>query len=208
MAPEDTKAPSLRIPWIRRMVSKPGTIYRVPGSRSFKSSTEDSLLAETLKTPRTIRSAISFYSRPTHETDEIEQVTTVMTIGDGMNGHPEIIHGGIVATIIDESMGILQSVNLERAHMRQVKLGQAEGELPPPGGAAFTAELKVRYLRPVRTPGAIAVVARRERKEGRKEWLVAEVRQQVGHGEDDDGEVVVCATGESLFIEPRSTAKL
>ncbi|KAK4622297.1 hypothetical protein CLAFUW4_07191 [Fulvia fulva] len=203
MAPQDTKAPFLRIPWIRRIITKPGTIYRIPGSRSPKSTTEDSLFAEILKTPRTIRSAISFYTRPTSEDSEIEQVTTVMTLGDGMNGHPEIIHGGILATMIDESMGILQSVNLERAHMRRVKLGQAEGELPPPGGAAFTAELTVRYLRPVRTPGAVAVVARRERKEGRKEWLVAEVRQQVGHGEDDDGEVVVCATGTSLFIEPR-----
>lgn len=130
-----------------------------------------------------------------------------MTVGDGMNGHPAILHGGITATMLDESMGVYQSVNQELAHMAKVKCGKAEGELPPSSLAAFTAELKIKYLRPVQTPGNLIVTVRRVKKEGRKEWLVAELKQCTGQAEDYDGDITVCATGEALFISPR-TSKL
>jgi acyl-coenzyme A thioesterase PaaI-like protein len=83
---------------------------------------------------------------------------------------------------------------------QEAEVGEGEGL------GSFTADLRVRYLRPVRTPGAIAVVVKRARKEGRKEWWVAELKQWhgVGEGEDEEGEVVVCATGEALFVTPRA----
>lgn len=207
MAPEDSRAPFLRIPWTARLINKPGIICRVPGSRAPKVDTEDSLLAEILKSPRTIRSCLSYYPKPASETDEATEVSTLMTIGDGMNGHPATIHGGITATLCDEAMGIFQAVNAERAHLAQVRLGKAEGELPPIGVTSYTAELKIRYLKPVQTPGALVVTARRVKKEGRKEWLRTELKQCQGFGEDDEGEVVTCAIGEALFIQPKG-AKL
>ncbi|KXT16953.1 hypothetical protein AC579_7420 [Pseudocercospora musae] len=203
MAPADTKATFMRIPWIARKINQPGTVCRVSNSRTPKPDGEDSLWAEILKTPRTIRSTISFYKKPENDDDPVPEVTTVLTIGNGMNGHPDTIHGGITATMLDECMGICQSVNIERAHIAAVKRGKAFGELPPHEVTAFTRELKVTYLLPVRTPGAIMVTTRRVKKEGRKEWLAGELKQCTGNGEDDDGEVVVCATGEALFLEPR-----
>jgi len=119
-----------------------------------------------------------------------------------MNGHPSILHGGIVASILDEGMGILQSANHERDHMLRVGKGLAQGELPPHGIGSFTAELKVRYLKPVATPGSLVCTARYVKRDGRKEWIYAEIKQHIAHGEDDD-EVVVCATAEALFIEPK-----
>lgn len=205
MATVDTKATFLRVPWIARKLNRPGTIVRVSGSRKPKADTEDSLWAEILKTPRTIRSTVSFYQNPQNDNDSVSEVTTVLSVGNGMNGHPEILHGGITATMLDESMGIHQSVNFERAHLRDVKVGKAFGELPPHEVSAFTRELKVQYLAPVRTPGSIMVTTRRVKKEGRKEWFYAELKQCTGHGEDDDGEIIVCATAEALFIEPRTS---
>lgn len=208
MAPEDTRAPFLRIPWIARHLNKPNTVCRAPTCRSPKADLEDSLLAEILKTPRTIRSCVCFYTRPSDDQPHVPEVSVVMTMGDGMNGHPATLHGGITATMIDEGCGIYQGVNREREHLMKVKKGLAEGELPPSEGSSYTGELKVRYERPIRTPGAVVITAKRVKKEGRKEWILAEVRQAVGSGEDEDGEEVVCARGEALFIEPRGGGKI
>jgi acyl-CoA thioesterase FadM len=89
-------------------------------------------------------------------------------------------------------MGIYMNVIQERATLQQLQLQPGLGEKPPPSPPDhFTASLKVDYLRPVRAPGAMAITVRREREEGRKVWLRAEVRQ---------GEEVVCAKGEALWI--------
>lgn len=121
-----------------------------------------------------------------------------------MDGHPGIMHGGIVASVIDEAMGVLLNVNRERDHLVAVGKGLAEGELPSAGFASFTAELKIRYLKPVTTPAPLIVTARMTKKGGRKMWITAEIRQRVGQAEDYDGDEVLCAIGEALFVEPRS----
>ena len=127
-----------------------------------------------------------------------------MTIGNGINGHPGIMHGGIVSTIIDEAMGILQMVNYERDHLRAVGKGLAEGELVPYGVGTFTAYLNVKFLKPVLTPGALIVTAKYIKRDGRKEWIYAEVKQRMGADEDYDGDEVLCATGEALMIEAKA----
>lgn len=206
MPPSDTKDPFLRIPWTAALLSKPNQITRVPTSRLPKPSTnEDSLFATTLKTPSTLRSCISVYTRPEPSTPYIDCVSTFITLGSALDGHPGVLHGGIVASLIDEGMGILQSVNHERDHYVAVGRGLVDGELPQEGLGSFTAYLNVKYLRPVRTPAAVVVVAWYERREGRKDWIVAEVRQSVGGGEDDAGEVVVCSRGEALFVVPKES---
>ena len=55
-----------------------------------------------------------------------------------------------------------------------------------------TAEMKVRYLRPVRTPGTVVVVAECVKREGRRIWLEGEVR---------DVEGVVLARGEAVWVK-------
>lgn len=37
-----------------------------------------------------------------------------MELGDGLNGYPQIIHGGCAATLLDEMCGILIMLNMER----------------------------------------------------------------------------------------------
>jgi thioesterase superfamily protein 4 len=36
----------------------------------------------------------------------------MMDLGDGLNGHPKILHGGFVATMLDEVCGVLITLNL------------------------------------------------------------------------------------------------
>lgn len=102
-------------------------------------------------------------------------------------------------------MGMLQTLNHERDHYLAVGKGQVDGESPATGLGSFTAYLNVQYVRPVRTPGAVQVLAWYERREGRKDWIKAEVRQSSGGGEDDEGEVVVCDRAEGLFVVPRGS---
>jgi acyl-coenzyme A thioesterase PaaI-like protein len=206
MAVSDTKAPFLRIPWAASLLNRPNVICRVPGSRKPKSTLEDSLFAEILNTPRTIVSCISFYQKPADGDEMVAEVSTLITVGDGLNGHPDILHGGIVASILDEGMGILQTVNHERDHLSQVGKGLASGELPPHGIGTFTATLDIRYLKPVQTPGSLIVTARYTKRDGRKEWIHAEIKQHIPHREDDYGEEVLCATGDALFIAPKAKA--
>ena len=208
MAPSDTRDPFLRIPWTAGLIKRPNIICRQPGSRLFKASTEDSLFSEILKTPRTIRSCICFYEKPKPDQERIEETSILMTIGNGMNGHPNTLHGGIVASIIDEAMGILQSINLQRNHYIAVGKGQAHGDLPREGGTSYTAQLNIRYIKPVHTPGPLIVTSKYMKRDGRKEWIYAELKQREGASEDYDGDEVVCATAEALMIFPRPGSKL
>jgi acyl-coenzyme A thioesterase PaaI-like protein len=223
----DTQAPFLRIPWIARGFQHPGAVVRVAHSRQPKASTEDSFFAEILKTDRTIQSCLSYHieeESPTgsargqnaeglegqQDNDEcLKEVTTIIAMGEGMNGHPKILHGGMTAALIDESIGIYQATNYAYQVRRRAARSKKKGEKDVFTGT-FTAELKVRYLAPIRTPGCIEVKVKRTKKEGRKEWLRAEVRQWVGEGEEEDregeggGKVIVVAEGEALFITPRA----
>lgn len=203
MAPEDSKAPFLRIPWTASLINRPNLVFKVPGSRKFKSSGEDSFFAEILKTPRTIRSCIAFHKKPSPQDKYIEEISVLKTIGDGLNGHPKTMHGGIVASILDEGMGVLQSINGERDHMTAVAKGYAHGETPDSGSGWYTAELKIRYLKPVLTPAPLVCTARYTKRDGRKEWIYAEIKQRDGASEDYDGDEIVCATGEALFVQPK-----
>lgn len=191
----DSTKPFLAHPWTAALLANPNTTVVVPHNRVPKSSTEDSLFALSLKSPTTFSSCIALYTTPSSSaasssSSSLSEVTTLLHVGDGVNGHAEIMHGGIVAAILDEGMGILQTINHERGLV-------AKGEKAERGIGGFTVELVVRYKRPVRTPGVLSCVARTVRREGRKEWVRAEIRQCEG------GEEVVCAEGEALFVEPK-----
>ncbi|KAF2861874.1 hypothetical protein K470DRAFT_214066 [Piedraia hortae CBS 480.64] len=175
------KEPFLATSWTRTLLeSQPNiTKYFTSASRHPKPTTEDSLYALTLNTPDTLNATISFYTPVSNDELKTDQVSTLFCIGDGLNGHPNILHGGITATLIDEAMGILQAVNE-----------------PTGTSAGMTAYLNVKYLAPVTTPGAVLVEAKYTKRSGRrKEWISARVIQNER----------VCAEGEALFITPKSS---
>jgi acyl-coenzyme A thioesterase PaaI-like protein len=166
------------IPWCAQLLSSPNIIITPTNSREYKASTEDALFAETFKTDDTISACLSFYSRPAPGLHRIEEIHTLLTLGYRLNGYPACAHGGIVATIIDEVMGMLLSVN------KRLGLIATQGD-------TMTAYLNVTYLKPVETPGTVLVSARFKEVMGRKHFLEATIK--AGSGE-------VLSKAEALWI--------
>jgi thioesterase superfamily protein 4 len=52
-----------------------------------------------------------------------EEVRMIVELGDGLNGFPKVAHGGFVATMLDEVMGVLITTNMYARAERKRKLG-------------------------------------------------------------------------------------
>jgi len=96
------------------------------------------------------------------------------TIGDAFEGHPGLLHGGIIATLLDETMS--KSVRAR-------------------GLTAMTRHIEVDYKRPVPSQTPIRMEGRVVRSEGRKLWVEAHILDQTGK---------VLASAKGLFIEVRA----
>jgi uncharacterized protein (TIGR00369 family) len=93
------------------------------------------------------------------------------TISDQFEGPHGFLHGGIIATLLDESMS------------KAVRAG---------GLTAMTRHMEIDYRRPVPSGAPIRMESRVVRSEGRKHWAEA-------HIVDSDG--ITLAQGKGLFVE-------
>ena len=100
-------------------------------------------------------------------------VVCPVTIPDRFEGHPGFLHGGIIATLLDETMS---------------KAVRARGL------TAMTRHLEVDYRRPVPSSAPIRLEGRILRDEGRKHWVEAAIF-------DVDGSSL--AHGKGVFVEAR-----
>ena len=103
-------------------------------------------------------------------------VVSFATVRDTYEGPPGYVHGGIIATLLDEAMS--KSVRAR-------------------GIVAMTRRLEVEYLRPVPSGSPVRLEGRVTRNEGRKHWVEAKIL--------DDGGIAL-AEGKGLFIEIRRPA--
>ena len=101
-----------------------------------------------------------------------------VTLSTGMNGGPNALHGGIIATLMDEVKGTLLVLN-------------RIAEDRPVTAFGVTAKMDVRFRKLILTPGTYCIGARCTSIEGKKVKLD-------GWISDEDGDV--CATSESLWI--------
>lgn len=177
------------IPWCASIINDPGYVTTPTNSRISKESTEDALFGDILKTDKTISACLSLYKKPADSTASIEEVTTFLALEPGLNGYLHICHGGIVATILDEVMGVLLSVNKDR----ETEVARSTGK-PVERMAKVTAELTVKYLKPVATPQNVRVKAWFSKTEGRKFWI---------QGTVEDETSAILARGEAIFIRMR-----
>ncbi|KAK5999787.1 hypothetical protein QM012_005193 [Aureobasidium pullulans] len=189
------------IPWTSRLLAAPNLRLSAPQSRTPKSSTEDSLFATTLATSSTIPHCIIYYPRSSASTD-LNSLSILFKIEHGCNGYPHTLHGGIVATLLDESMGMLLQEITDKKHLELVAGGHAQGEIAA-GMDAFTKTLNVEFLAPIKTPKVILAKVRVVERRGRGIKLVARLLQKKGLEEELDGELVECARGEGVFVTPR-----
>jgi uncharacterized protein (TIGR00369 family) len=100
-------------------------------------------------------------------------VVCLAVIPDRFDGHPGFLHGGIIATLLDETMS---------------KAVRARGLI------AMTRHLEVDYKRPVPSCVQLRMEGRVVSDEGRKHWAEATVFGSDGHA---------LAQGKGLFVEVR-----
>ena len=190
------------IPWTKELLSDPGlTLIHPVRPRVLKESTEDQLFADLFSQPDTIGGILSFHRTPSSSAHEIPEVTTLFDLGYRLNGYPGVAHGGLVVTIIDESMGIFLSRNQEvGAFSPGASRFSVESVVTEADGKAdrrndwqdvMTADLRVKFLKPVKTPQVVRIDVRLARREGRKFYVEADLKDEQG---------TVLAKGDALWI--------
>jgi uncharacterized protein (TIGR00369 family) len=93
------------------------------------------------------------------------------TVGSRFDGHPGYLHGGIIATLLDEAMS---------------KSVRALGK------SAMTRKMEVDYQHPVPSGAPLRITGRVTRSEGRKHWAEAIITNADGH---------TLAKSSGIFIE-------
>jgi acyl-coenzyme A thioesterase PaaI-like protein len=175
-----------RIPWCAELLKDPEIVITAADAREYKDNSEGVFFGKTLKTDDTVRACLTFYKRPASSPPTaVKEVNTLLSLNYGLNGMPHVAHGGLVATIVDEVMGILLA-----------SFNESIGYIASP---IATADLTVTYLKPVATPQTVLVRARLREARGRKYVTESTV-------EDSSGTVL--AKAKALWIELRTSEKL
>src|SRR5271163_4875390 len=110
--------------------------------------------------------------------DAAKRIRGNFRLGPEYQGGPGFIHGGIIATLLDEVMGKV-------CRFREVR--------------AVTAELTVKYLKPVKVDEEIVVEGFETEVKGRNLFLVGEIRNGAG-------EVLARGTGRFVVIGQKEKA--
>jgi len=98
-------------------------------------------------------------------------VVALPAVSSAFDGHPGYLHGGIIATLLDEAMS---------------KAVRAQG------AASMTRNIEVDYLRPVPSGAPLRIEGRAVRNEAHKHWAEARILNKDG---------TVLARSKGLFIE-------
>jgi uncharacterized protein (TIGR00369 family) len=111
--------------------------------------------------------------------DAAQRIRGNFRLGAEYQGGPGFIHGGIIATLLDEVMGKV-------CRFREVR--------------AVTAELSIEYLKPVPVDTDLVVEGYEVEMKGRNLFLAGDIR-------DGSGKVLARGKGRFVIISPRQAAK-
>ncbi|GAB1739395.1 hypothetical protein NU219Hw_g4355t1 [Hortaea werneckii] len=112
-------------------------------------------------------------------------LTSISYLGPALCGHPGIVHGGLLATLLDE--------------------GLARACFPAlPNKVGVTASLKIDYRVPCPAGSYVVLKAQTTKVEGRKAWVKGWI-ELLGEG---DAEGTKLVEAEALFIEPKNAASM
>jgi acyl-coenzyme A thioesterase THEM4 len=181
-----------KIPFCAALLTNPSYTAEPVSSRTPKPSTEDVLFGHILATSTTIPHCLALV-KSASPLSAVQEIRYLIALQPDLNGYPHVCHGGIVATLLDELMGVSSSTMARR----EAAIRRAKGEEVGDKGMSLTAELVVRYIKPVPTPSVVQVVvsAADMKVQGRKRWVRSEMVDAKG---------VVLAEGRALFVTPRS----
>ena len=112
-----------------------------------------------------------------------KSMVTFLYLGSDVSGHPGIVHGGLLATLLDE--------------------GLARCCFPAlPNKVGVTANLNIDYRRPAPADAYAVLKAETVKVEGRKAWVEGRIETLPEEGQ----EPMVLVEAKALFIEPRQAA--
>ena len=111
------------------------------------------------------------------------ELTCIMFAGDTLCGHPGIVHGGFLATMLDEG--------LARCCFAQL-----------PHNIGVTANLNIDYRKPTPAGNFLVLRADTVRVEGRKAWVEGRIESLEKPGDKP----TVYAEAKALFISPKFAA--
>ncbi|QSS59829.1 thioesterase [Histoplasma capsulatum] len=214
-------------PWTSSFLSlATHTAIKTSSRTSDPSTGEDAFIAHTIGSPTTIPYCLTLrkkhldtpppkppYTRfpppatgpdapkPTPIHSGKVDLFTLFALGTpGLNGHINTAHGGVVATLLDEVMSMAVSVHIpgydENESVERARL--------------YTAQLDVRYRKPVRAPGMAVVKAWCVARDGRKFFMRSQLVQEEEAGEGrGKGQLewvkrkVVCAEAYGVWVQVR-----
>lgn len=118
-----------------------------------------------------------------------KSMISIFYLGSDVTGHPGVVHGGLLATMLDE--------------------GLARCCFPAlPNKVGVTANLQINYRKPTMAGQFLVLRARTTKQEGRKAWVEGWIEPlEQGEGEEDE-EKERLVEASALFIEPRHASVL
>ncbi|CZR70153.1 related to Found in Mitochondrial Proteome [Phialocephala subalpina] len=114
-----------------------------------------------------------------------KSLVSISYLGEDLCGHPGLVHGGLLATLLDEGLARCCFAAL-------------------PNKVGMTANLNINYRNPTPAGGFVVLRAVTTKVEGRKAWVEGRIETLVAEGEKP----VVLAEATALFIEPRQAASM
>lgn len=114
-----------------------------------------------------------------------KSMVSLSYLGTDLCGHPGIVHGGFLATMLDEGLARCCFAAL-------------------PNKVGMTANLNINYKSPAKADSFVVLRAETTKVEGRKAWVSGRIETLVKEGETP----IVLAEATALFIEPRQAAAM
>lgn len=112
-----------------------------------------------------------------------KSLVSIFYLGEDVCGHPGIVHGGLLATLLDE--------------------GLARCCFPAlPNKVGMTANLNINYRKPAPAGRYYVLRAKTVNVEGRKAWVEGHIETL----EEQGKESTVCTQASALYVEPKSAA--
>lgn len=112
-----------------------------------------------------------------------KSMVAISYLGNELCGHPNIIHGGLLATMLDEGLARCCFAAL-------------------PHNIGMTANLNINYRAPAKADTYVVLRATTTKVEGRKAWVEGRIETLVNEGETP----VVLAEATALFVSPKQAA--
>ncbi|KAJ5090477.1 hypothetical protein N7532_009161 [Penicillium argentinense] len=185
-----------KMPFVHPYLNTSGPYQLVPFiTRYDKGDLSDMFFNKTINTYDTVPRVLAFMRKPdslqspVHDDEDIDPLQRLgephfvafCQLESGVNGYINTAHGGLLASLLDEILGLCAETYRIFASDEQAPL--------------LTADLQVSYRSPVPTPSVIMIKSWMRRKEGRKWFLEARILDENG---------LLKAEAKSLYTRPRS----